>query len=494
MEIADKDYVLFHCHHLSSLYQFIVLKFKFHLIDDVVIIVYNDAFCESEFAHNLVKKGIFKAVIKAKEPKNFDEYQYEEFISSYYDNFFLNNNLSFSQIKSIYTASDLNNMFPVYCSIHNKPLIYVEMYKGQFADINRYCFCTKIFGYPKWLEKLYRKYSTLSGDNTKMTSKRYLCKGSIIEYSRKDIIIDFLFEFYSLPAKYRELIISCLGSQKRNNHFNNLLIINSPRWTKLYTKLEAPYHYFPYLLIADYYCDNDVIIKNHPQAGYDYFFEKEIKPIITNLPSIIPIEFYGLIDNFRIDNFISVESSSYQKVEQFINNSIHLGLDYFKFYVYLHRLFTLKMLVANLGGSIDYNQLSFKAGLYKEIKLVNETSFIQISNDNVFDDYIWYIIEKSDMQSISNIFQDASSNEVFVFFDFCSAKEALMITQKNKQCSQIITMEILIKRLRKKILSDEKKEYLYFLSSDQTITGALSTFFLSYKLKYSGLNISVQII
>lgn len=88
MEIVDKDYVLFHCHHLSSLYQFIVLKFKLHLIDDVVIIVYNDVFCESEFAHNLVKKGIFKAVIKAKEPKNFDEYQYEEFISSYYDNFF----------------------------------------------------------------------------------------------------------------------------------------------------------------------------------------------------------------------------------------------------------------------------------------------------------------------------------------------------------------------------------------------------------------------
>ena len=98
------------------------------------------------------------------------------------------------------------------------------------------------------------------------------------------------------------------------------------------------------------------------------------------------------------------------------------------------------------------------------------------------------------MQSISNIFQNASSNEVFVFFDSCSAKEALMITQKNKQYSQIITMEILIKRLRKKILSDEKKEYLYFLSSDQTITDALSTFFLSYKLKYSGLDISVQII
>lgn len=494
MNMSKNKYVLFHCHHLSTLYQFIVLKYKYHLYDDVLIMIYNDVFCDSEFAHNLVKNNIFKTIIKAKEPKNFDDLQYEQFVIQYYDKFFLDNHLSFNQIKIIYTAADLNNMFPIYCRSYNKSMIYVEMYNGQFADKSRYNFCTSVFGYPQWLEELYRKYSTLSGDNTKMTSKRYLCPGSIIEYNNKDVIIDFLNEFYSLPIEYKKLVIDCFRNQIKHSSFNNLLIINSPRWTKLYTKLEAPYHYLPYLLISDYYCENDVIIKDHPQAGYYEYFEKEIRPLVDTLPSTIPIEFYGLINGFRINNLISVESSSNVKVEQFIKNATHLGVEFFNNYVFLHRLYTLKFLITVVGGYLDYSYNNYSANLLRKIRFCDKSSFFQTSNRITDSHYIWYIVEETIFNSIQTIFQNVKSNEIFAFFDSWSAKNALSLTRLINPYSQIITIEINKKAFRKNILSDQNKEYIYLLCSDRQIMSIMSTFSLSYRLKYSGLDITAQIV
>lgn len=108
---------------------------------------------------------LFSRILDVQEPKNFSEKKEECFVLDYYDEYFQNNALSFSNIKEVYTACDLNNLFPVYCVLNKKAVSYIEMYEGQFSDVERYYACTEIFGYPCWWEQLQRKYSSLSGDS-----------------------------------------------------------------------------------------------------------------------------------------------------------------------------------------------------------------------------------------------------------------------------------------------------------------------------------------
>lgn len=490
-ESTAGKYVLFQCHHLSALYQFVLLRFTRYRGHKVVLLVYNDLFCRSPFARALERRRIFDRILEIREPKNFEEKQNEPFVTDYYDRFFAKNGLSFDDILEIYVACDLNNLFPVYCTLNNRAVSYIEMYEGQLRDKNRYCFCTTAFGYPAWIEELYRKYHTLSGANDRYTVKRYLWPGSITEYPEKDLHVDFLRKFYALPKDIKKRIVDCMElPEEVDFHEAEILLMNSPKWTKAISGLETPQHYLPYLLIADYYFDSkDFFIKNHPHADADGYFVNEIARRFNTIPATIPIEFYGLIDNFRVKKMISVASSGNLKISEFVTEEITLSEGYLAEYSYIHKCYVSLYLAYAVGASFSIQGIGISNGF---IQKLHRCAFgaDQIPGPEAGEARVYQLVggmtSAVKERVLSSIF---AKDRVTVFLDMESMVDTIEQVQKNRHLRQLIGIEIRKEGIRDRILADLQTEYMLLFCTDEEYARRIRGRVYDYTLPHTGLRI-----
>lgn len=490
--------MLFHCHHLSTLYQFVWLRMTKYSKHHVVMLVNHESFAQSTFARNLEKYKVFDRILTVKEPKNFSEKQREKFVLDHYDEYFHKNGLSFAEISEIYTACDLNNLFPVYCILNKRALSYIEMYAGQFEDKSRYKAGTDIFGYPYWLEELSRKYHSLSGDNGEYTIKRYLSINSSCEYVDKDVSIDFIHEFYSLPTSCKNLLIHCMELPE-NIDFKetNLLLLNSPKWTRAITNLDVSYHYLPYLLILDYYFrdQENIIVKNHPHAGKEDFFENEISQRTRVISALIPIEFYGLLEDFHIRRLISVESSGNTKISEFVEEEIRLGKEYLDLYPYLHKVFLVFSIANRMENSAVYRTIGIRRDFIMKLKHCSFSSQLDsekmIPVSGMTGERIYYMIRNKN-EIISNLFLELvelGNDSVAVFLDYEGLLNYISWKQDISQIEYVVPIVIEKKAIYEYILSDTDDEFLFIFCTDCEYRKQIQNMQYEYTLEHTGLHI-----
>ena len=487
-------YVLFQCHHLSTLFQFVLLRCTRYRSHKVVLLVYNDLFCRSPFARELERGKIFDRILEIREPKNFEEKQHELFVTDYYNRYFETHGLSFDDMLEIYVACDLNNLFPVYCTLNNRAVSYIEMYEGQLRDKNRYCFCTTAFGYPSWIETLYRKYHTLSGCDDRYTVKRYLWPGSITEYPEKDIHMDFLREFYALPNQRKKQIADCMALPAEVDfHEVEILLMNSPKWTKSICGLEPPQHYLPYLLVADYYFDSkNFFIKNHPHANADTYFVGEIAQRANTIPATIPIEFFGLIDNFRIKKLISVASSGNLKISEFVSEEITLSENYLCEYSSIHKCYISLRLAHDTGDSFSTQGIGIRNDFIQKLRSCTfgaDPISVSGTGRNRIYQFVGTMVADTKEHVLPPLFPN---DRVTVFLDAKSVTDALEQIQNHTLLQRLIGIEIRKEAIYDSILSDTQTEYLFLFCTDEAYIRRISGRMYEYTLPHTGLRITAK--
>lgn len=497
--IEKKGYVLFHCHHLATLYQFVWLRTVYSFNEKVVLLVNHKYFSSSTFAQNLIKEKVFDRIICIQEPKNFNEKKEETFVRDYYDQFFRDNDLSFFDIKEIYTACDLNNLFPIYCILNSRMLSYIEMYEGQFTDYSRYSASTKMFGYPSWWELLERKYNSLSGDGGKYTRKRLLWPGSVLEYSEKDIHVDFLGLFYSLQNEYKKRIRNCFP------YFKNLLLeksfvflLNSPRWTASILNLEMQDYYKPYILILDYFfsTSKNLVIKKHPHADASDKIDQIFSDQNCVIPNTLPIEFLGLFDNLKIKKLVSVESSGNTKIGRFVEKEVKLGTKMLEAYPHFHKLVFVQM-VMNSVGNIEEVRLDKEISCFFEVisKYSLSLPIEKVAFEMYESSHSIYVFSKQDpvLMDILMTYENLPNNIICFFLDEACLRYFLCKQKRNLNYinKQVVTISIASERSEERTVVNRNIESVFILCKDKKLFEELRYINLEYKLSYSGITVRI---
>lgn len=485
-------YVLFHCHHLSTLFQFVLFRETMFKNIPVTLLVNHKSFANSDFAHNLLKNGIFDRVLMIREPKNFEEKQEEIFVKDYYDDYFTRNSLDFNDIIEVFTACDLNNLFPIYCVLNKISVSYIEMYAGQFMDKARYNASTRIFGYPSWIEIISKKYSSLSGDGGPFTKKRYLWKDSVCEYPDKDVSIDFLEAFYSMPSLTKLEVGRCVGLELANKNVD-LFLLNGTKWTSAITKLISPYTYLPYFLYIDYILgeQENIVVKNHPHSDDDEFFYKAVSNKASVISATTPIEFLGLMENFHINRIFSIESSGNKKITSFVDEDIRLGVEFLESYLYANRLYVLKSIMRTIGLETSIKVLGLSTSFFN--------TFFRYSKDLTVEygkktkrkvDEIENVIVCGGLTDYSELLQTINRKSMVCYLEFESVQQHLI---RNPKIQRFIKVRLQINPTDKSCLySTQSEENLFIVCDNNSCFEILNGMHYSYKLKYSCLEIIVD--
>lgn len=500
-----KRRILFHCHHLSCLYQFVWLRAAAHPEDAVLLLVNHRSFGESAFARNLARDHVFDRILTVQEPKDFREKQGEALILQHYDAYFQRNGLSLDAFEEIYTACDLNNLFPIYCILHGKGFSYLEMYPGQFADPSRYRAGTERFGYPGWWSELEWTYRSLTGDGGGYTVRRYLWKGSRCEYPGKDLSVDFLQKFYSLPPPWKERVVRCLGlPEYLDGKEWELFLLNSLKWSREITGLEGPDHYAPYLLLLDYLFDGrrNVLVKDHPHTEAEPYFQKLVAPRAGVLAAAVPIEFYGLAQEFRIGRLISVQSSGNGKIAPFVREETQLGSVFLEQYPLLHRI----ALCCSIMKQTD-RQPSFRtAGLSRNLVQTVLTHFTVFHWEDgqgktedslsVQHQYLLAGDEESGGWSAFPSYRELPDEAILVFLDHEGMLRYWKRQPDEEARRDLVrhTAPLLLEKRtgRETVFLDRGQEWLFFVSKDRRFLRRIQALQGERILAYTGLHLRVS--
>lgn len=494
----NKKYVIFEAQHLSGLYQFLTLRFNKFKDEDVVLFVNKADFSKSNFANELIKNKVFSKVVSFNEPLlKYGELSGLEFINKFFNDIFDSNELEISDIKEVVTGCDVQNLFAIFCMSKKIELSFMELHTNQFVDKNRYEINRVYASAPVWVEELSKKFSALSGDS-KDVKKRFLYKGSPIEYKGKDTNVDFLKEFYSMDTKYKEQISRCLDIENCENIKNcDILLINSLGWSKPTTKLELPYHYLPYLLLADYYFKDNLILKDHPQTPKEYFL-KNIKTKFNTLNSEIPIELFGLVEGFHIDNLISVNSTGNDKISHFVNREVKLGVNYLENFREVHKTYITFLLEKMICKDSNYHALNINTEYLTNFKKFNDeelTKEILGINPKILRGNIFTIINRpNDQQCVSLkealINADRSTKVVFWNIDL----EKLIDFDNIDLLENFLEIRIYkSKNNGEDTLSDLLTETIYFYCKDKEVLNKVTNTSFEKELKHTGIKIRTQV-
>lgn len=435
-ENISNKYIIFEAQHISSLYQFITLKFTRFYDKKIIFLVNKKDFDKLNFSQNFIKFSIFDKIISFSEPF-FKDNTNENDIINFYDNIFAENNISFNNTLKIVTACDVQNAFAIYCALNNQKITYMEIAPKQFEDKSRYYINSNLGCSSKWFDELSIKFGALSGDKNNMEN-RYMFPQSKIVFNNKDILIDFNNLFFNLDKQIKIKILKCFDLDiNLGKDVKNVLLLNSIGWTFPQTKLSMPKYYLPYLSIADYYFKNneDVYIKDHPQNNL-FYFNSYVKPYSKTLDSSIPIEFLALLDNLHINRLISIDSTGGSKISPFIEKEIRLGRSYLsRGWFCNHKLYSSLMVYDFLN--INYECFTFGIDLdylnnfckYSDIKSNNiHFSYLNTANikPNSFNLIGYY--DNNHYSQLEQFLIDLDNNSVVVFFNFDSNK---IISYKN---------------------------------------------------------------
>ncbi len=487
-----EKYVVFEAQHMSSLYQYITLRYTRYRNKNVILFINKAGYDKTTYAQNLVKYGVFKQIVAYSEPTFKNSTSTDDFVK-FFDDIFANNQIELKDAEEIITAADVQNIFAIYCILNNRTLTYMEMHDNQFKDYNRYS-VNRILGVSsKFVEDISIKYGVLTGDKAN-AKKRYLYAGSKVENSRKDEVVNFLDDFFSLDRKDVEVILRCFEIDNIDGKdIKNVLLFNSVGWTYPQTKLGYPTYYLPFLLIADYYFSDTacVYVKDHPQNNNDVY-SKIIVPYCKTIKADVPIEFLGLINNLKVDKLISIDSTGGAKISRFVKNEVKLGRCYLsRGYFCNHKLYaSLKVfsfINENLkpfsfGVDFDYlNSFNKNAGVIKNLQEFTLMNIKQLQKNsfNIVGHYA-----NNNYRDIENLMLKANESSVIVFFNFDAKK---LISHNNLSIiDNLIPLHFNVDKTRASSIASPIKASLVVFTKSQEIKNKLLEFNYSKELTNMG--------
>ena len=491
-----KKTIIFHANHSAALYQFIVLKKILYPNDNIILLINNINIGNSAFAKGLVDNNIFYKIVAFCEPfTNYKGMIGKDAIISFYDDLFEDNGLTLDCDTKIITACDIQNWFGLYCVFNNIFPDFLEMHDDQFLNIHRYSGNRITSNGPLWVEELSLFYHILDGEHENV-KVRYLCKNSKIKFEGKDIIIDFIEEFYSLPDDLRSGIVNAMGLKNIDYSHCNLLLFNSFGWTFARTQQPYPFHYLPYFLLADYYFDHNegvLLLKDHPQTECTYF-NNIVEKKANVIGSIIPIEFFGLIPNFRINKLLSINSTGNEKISRFVNIQQKVQDNYLSNYKYLHKLFVAQMLETNFEKSINFHIFGINPEFVNTFINNGKINF-RYDNLNGLNPAIlkWNIFaiigetSETNIYDIKNAIKNADLETKIVFLED-DILNALSIHDTDI-ISNIVPIKITKTKISNDTMHDFHQEYIYFFCKSDKTKQIAQKFTVSKDLIHTGISI-----
>lgn len=493
--------ILFVMLHTSSLFQFLTFKFKKYKDSSVTLFVNKLGYENSELAQNLIKEKVFDNIISFHEPlfiESKNENELTENVKNFYDNIFISNKLSLHEFDEVFISCDMQNYFYYYCNLNSKQSSIIELIPKQFDDISRYTVSRICANLPLWLENFTKEKHMLSGDSPDVVN-RYIYINSQVRYE-KDIQVDFINEFYNLSIDFKNIILKCINVTNQQDFKNcNILLLNSIGWSQYESKLNLPHHYLPFQLISDYYFDNNhlVIFKDHPQTPIDSF-NKYLSPYSKTINATIPIEFFGLINDFKVDKLISVESSGNDKISKFVNQEIKLGRSYLRNFRYIHKLYITLLIDKIISNTESYHfygiEKEFIVKFAKIFNNSNKLNDINGLNPKILKGNIFAFIGKysnDDAHNLEKALHSADNDTKVMFFDFNYKN---LISPKNIELLKyFVPITIHKQKLRDNILSDNFNENcLWFFCKDEITRNTVKNFSFYKNLPNTGISISVN--
>lgn len=498
--------VLFYMPHLTNLYQFLTLKFTKYSHQDVVLLTF-EAFAKSAFARRLAEEHVFVKIAGCIEVIHDDEIyritgnrDWKKGIQAYFDKILSDNSISIEECTDILISCDMSNNFFLYCCFQELKASFIESYENQFDDRNRYGINRKYGKGSAELEKLNIQFAALTGESQNVI-KRYRFGEENKIINEVDENVDFLREFYELPQNVKEILKSIFeikDTLKLNGC--SVLLLNSIGYSVPLTKLEGRYHYYPYLLIADYYLnsENNIIFKDHPMTAV-YFGTELLNAYVgeeRQLNPVVPIEIYALADNFRINKLISVHSTGNVKISRFIDKEITIGDSYLVNFRIVHRLFTVFSIDAYIGKSVGYHYygiskeflcrfrehvfMPFEDGQPKGIK----TSILKGNIFTIIDQ-----IPENETENIESALTNADLDTKVMFLDSDKIHNFLTFCHA-ELLEYFIPINISKYKLKENILSDTEDETIWFFCKNREIREKVCGFSMKRKLEYTGIEIS----
>lgn len=491
--------------HMAGLFQAVALKYHVYGDCDVTLLVASD-FAYSEFAAKLVENGIFKQIIFYIDRPTFNQYlsdgnvskeysneDWQSLINEYFDNILKKRGVNIKEFDQIITVCDVNNNFYLYCFFNEIQVIFMELCEKQFEDSSRYSVNQRFLNGSAVLEELNRKHFALSGESDNVP-RRLLWGERLEKVDEKDVRINFLELFYNIPEKDRNRIIDCLNAGNLIFDNFNLLLVNSPGWSMPKTNLNMPFHYYPFILIADYYFkDASVTFKDHPQAG-GKVLNNWLDDSVSVLEKEIPIEFYSLIKGFRVNHCISVGSSGSTKIERFVNETVTLNPIYLQNYKMLHKFYAAFLLDGHIGiPKKNYHIYGVDKEFISTFKKYVFSPFPEGDphgiNPRILKGNIFTVIGEVPSIQYDNIefaLKNADLNTCVVLLN-----DFVKNLKDDELMDHIVPVLIKKRQIRDKILCDTETEHVYFFCKNKDILNKVSLLDHKKILKYVGIELHI---
>lgn len=506
LKLEEKQKVLIAINHMAALYQAVVLKYYLYKEQEVTLLIRGN-FCESEFVKNLVQKGIFKKTVPYEDyfvfssflgdrhiSKSYRDEDWRSIVTDYFDAVMAEHEISIYDFSEIITTCDINNNFYLYCVFKEKPAIFMEMGEDQFKNQARYSGNRIEANGSLVLEELNRKYHALSGEGT-VTTRRILMGSDCRKINEKDIQLDFLDLFYHMSQEEKRYVAACIPAGTMVEFKDlDLILLNSPMWRRPLIKLLPPFHYYLYLLIADYYCNGrKVAFKDHPYGGRG-LLEKQLTEAEYILDKDIPIEFYGLLEGFHINRVFRIESTSGTKIRRFVDEEISLNRSYMASYRQIHKLYASYLIDAYLqipstryhlyGIDREFVMMFHKYAFQPFLKDDPRGIDTRILKGNIFT--VVGDVPTSEYDNIEYALNNADDNTRVVFLsDYLKEiKESVLLDY---------AIPIVIEKHKQKetVLCDTETEVIYFFCKNKEVRDNVKKLNYRKELPHTGISLHI---
>lgn len=295
----------------------------------------------------MIRNGLFNQLVyyDYNRSKNLhDESKIKKEIDLYFRQIFKENGIDESEIVEAYTCSDAINNFFIYLYGTNIRVNLIELASLQFEYAPRLC-TPMVSGASKEFADLQIKSGFFDGRSN--CHSRYLCK-----YSSKKYPYDICKDFFKSIKNNDDLKIKIIKSYKipeDTDYFNQIVMMNSGLLGKV-TKLIEQDSVSLYQLIIDYFgISGQIYIKVHPNDSKKYTKRTFVDGQYLGR---LPMETYGLLNNFSIGTSISLATQANSKLLESgtsINNNLVFP-KIFDYYEFIPDIFVIMDLLSKLDG------------------------------------------------------------------------------------------------------------------------------------------------
>ena len=491
--------VIFSCPHMGAFWQVCTLRFTRYKDEEAVLLT-SETFLRTKYAASFLQEGVFSNILigKVKDDIRFCENENDllKKIIMFYDELFQVNSIDLKSISTFLLWADVENLFSIYLSAKGINHFLAEIHLGQFQLDDRYNVNVRYLNYSKSYENLHRKYYALCGEKGEKIH-RILYGSEDVTISDKDEIYNFDRHFFEIGETDRNIILKCFDLNQLNVDNLNIFLLNSAGYTIPLTHLTKEKYYLPYKLIIDYLKEEDIYVKDHPQT-HDYGFESAF---VENrrLAGIIPIEFFTLIKNFKINNIYSINSTGGDKVNRYAQKVVKLGNCILSEFQSLHKLyaaFSIANLLHTAKTKYHYfcldKQLLENYNVYMFEQIWKEGELHGINPRILSGDIVAYIGTRAEKFSVElqNALYNASEETKVIFLD----KKAIPFAHQ-KSADEIIKNIVPI-RIRKyavaDTVSDLEDEYIYLYCKSASVRMQVKTLYCQRILKNTGIGVSIS--